>query len=142
MRSQDKKHSKKNEKASKPEKASPKTKTKTKTQMVADRRNAARIKAALGYARVKAKWVDLESRMHWPLKDVKYGGNRIVTADGCEIIYDSLADCALLEGEDRRDMVLLREGIVGGHYMTFRKTETGVVCEDGNHKLKVYREDL
>lgn len=94
------------------------------------------------YAAVKKKWVDLKP-IHWPLVDILHDNRcREVTEEGCKIIRSSLADCALLEGEERNDPVLLRLGIVVGHDLICLKTEKGVVCIDGNHKLAVYRDYL
>ena len=105
-------------------------------------REAANIRFLKSYANIKKKWVDETTRKHWPLADIMYGGNRIVNEDGCQTIIESLADCALLEGDERKDPVLLKKGIVIGHFLTCRKTDKGVICEDGNHKLKVFREIL
>lgn len=102
----------------------------------------AALRFANSYARIQDKWVDESSRKHWPLKDIIHGGCRTITEAGIQTIKDSLADCASLKGEERKNPELLRKGIVKGHYLTCRKTNKGVVCEDGNHKLVVYRDFL
>lgn len=116
--------------------------TKQKEAEKEKRREAALLRFSNSYAAIKKKWVDLSSRKHWPLQDIMFGGNRTVVAEGCQIIMNSLADCALLEGEEREDPELLKKGIVEGHYLTLRKTDKGVICVDGNHKLAVYRDEL
>ena len=93
-------------------------------------------------AHIRAKWVDPASMKHWPLADVTFGGCRDLMQDGIETIKNSLADCASLKGKERNNPLLLRGGIMPGTFLTMRKTNTGVVCEEGNHKLSVYRDFL
>lgn len=96
----------------------------------------------IAYATIKRKWVDETTRKHWPLADIKHGGCRLICDEGMQIIKESLADCACLVGKERDDPKLLQEGIVVGHYFICRKTDGGVICEDGNHKLAFYRNVL
>lgn len=97
---------------------------------------------AKSYAAVKKKWVDLTPISHL-LKDVIHDKRcREVTQEGRKIILNSLADCALLEGDERRDIGLLKLGIVVGHFLILQRTKIGIVCIDGNHKLAVYRDTL
>lgn len=97
---------------------------------------------ALSYAFLLKKWVSSETKMV-EVDKIRKGGWRPLTVAGRQIILKSLADSAGLIDEERKDSKLLVEGIIEYETVLLRKAEGDLyLCEEGNHRVAVWRETL
>ena len=94
---------------------------------------------SLSYAFLKKLWVIDEASMV-DVNKISKGGWRPLTQAGIGKVKESLASAANLIGEERQDPKLCFEGVVFDHKILLRKASRAkFICEDGNHRLHVWK---